>query len=156
MLTRAQQKLKNVPRRLSSPPMLAEADALQLPFPDSSFDLVVCAFGFRNLANYHAGLQEIWRVLRPGGEVGILEFSEPGSRWLAPLYSLYFHRLLPAIGEWLTGVKGAYRYFATSVDRFPGREEFTEWMRSARFQALRARKLTGGIAVLYVGQKPFP
>ena len=154
MLTLAQQKLNDAPRRLSSLPMLAEADALQLPFEDCSFDLVVCAFGFRNLANYHAGLDEIWRLLRPGGEVGILEFSEPGGRWLAPLYSLYFHRILPAIGEWLTGVGGAYRYLAASVDRFPGSEEFTEWMRSARFEALRARKLTGGIAVLYVGRKP--
>lgn len=155
MLTCAQQKLKHT--RLRPPslvPILSEADALEMPFRDGSFDLITCAFGFRNFANYHAGLEEIWRLLRPGGEVGILEFSEPGGRWLAPLYSFYFHRLLPKIGEWLTGVSGAYRYLASSVDRFPGSEEFTKWMRDARFSGLRVRKLTGGIAVLYVGQKP--
>lgn len=136
-------------------PVVAEADALQLPFADRTFDLVTCAFGFRNLANYRAGLDEIWRVLRPGGEAGILEFSAPGGA-IAPLYSFYFHRILPAIGEWVTGVGGAYKYLASSVDRFPGTEEFTGQMQAARFRAVRVRKLTGGIALLYIAQKPFP
>jgi len=152
MLTLAQQKLPALPNGRPTP-ALAEADALHLPFPDSSFDLVTCAFGFRNLANYDRGLEEIRRVLRPGGEVGILEFSEPGGRWLAPFYSFYFHRVLPTIGGWLTGAGGAYRYLATSVDRFPKNEEFTRWMQSANFDAVRMRKLTGGIAVLYSGRK---
>ena len=157
MMALAQEKLRVAKLRpTSKAPVLAEADALRLPFADNSFDLVACAFGFRNLANYHAGLEEIRRVLRPGGEVGILEFSEPGGRWLAPFYSFYFHRVLPAIGEWLTGVGGAYKYLASSVDRFPPSDEFTQWMQAASFHAVRVRKLTGGIAVLYVGQKPFP
>ena len=176
MLTRAQQKLrrkgtgnreqgtgqegsrepeepKGTLRQASSLPLLAEADALQLPFRDGCFDLVACAFGFRNLANYHAGLEEIRRVLRPGGEVGILEFSEPSGRWLAPIYSYYFHSVLPAIAEWLTGVPGAYRYLVRSVDHFPSKNEFLEWMRLAGFMGLRKRDLTGGITTLYVGQK---
>jgi demethylmenaquinone methyltransferase / 2-methoxy-6-polyprenyl-1,4-benzoquinol methylase len=154
MLRRARQKVERTKRpQRSSIFTLAEADALQLPFRDHSFDLVACAFGFRNLANYRAGLEEIHRVLRPGGEAGILEFSEPTGA-LAPLYSFYFHRILPALGEWITGVGGAYRYLTTSVDRFPGREEFMEMMQAAGFTAVRARKLTGGIAVLYAGRKP--
>lgn len=157
MLTLARQKLNNVTLPSSSRvPQLAEADALQMPFAEESFDLVTCAFGFRNLANYHSGLKEIWRLLRPGGQVGILEFSQPGGAWLAPFYSFYFHRVLPAIGEWLTGVNGAYRYLANSVDRFPASGEFMQWMQSAGFQAVRIRRLTGGIVVLYVAQKPFP
>ena len=163
MLTRAQQKLearspkqearRAVPRRRLLP-LLAEADALQLPFRNGCFDLVASAFGFRNLVNYHGGLAEIRRVLRPGGEIGILEFSEPSGKWIGPIYSYYFHTVLPAIAEWLTGVRGAYRYLASSVDRFPGRNEFLEWMRLAGFEELRSRKLSGGIAILYVGRKP--
>jgi demethylmenaquinone methyltransferase/2-methoxy-6-polyprenyl-1,4-benzoquinol methylase len=152
MLTRAQQKFKTAGLTdRSRVPVLAEADALHMPFADASFDLITCAFGFRNLANYNAGLEEIRRLLRPGGQVGILEFAEPAGL-LAPLYSFYFHRVLPTIGEWVTGVNGAYKYLASSVDRFPGREDFMEMMRSAGFENTRVRKLTGGITLLYVGQ----
>ncbi len=154
MLARAQAKVTaaKLPRQ-SRIPVLAEADAMQMPFAGASFDLITCAFGFRNLANYTGGLEEIRRLLRPGGQLGILEFSEPAGL-LAPLYSFYFHRILPAIGEWLTGVSGAYRYLASSVDRFPDTPEFVGMMHSAGFQELRVVKLTGGIALLYVGRKP--
>jgi demethylmenaquinone methyltransferase/2-methoxy-6-polyprenyl-1,4-benzoquinol methylase len=148
MLTRAADKL----RRQSLPPLLAEADALRLPFPDDCFDLVVCSFGFRNLANYRAGLAEIRRVLRPGGEVGILEFSEPKGL-LRPFYSFYFHRILPRVGECISGVKGSYSYLPGSVDRFPALEELVEWMRQASFAEPRARRLTGGIVTLYLAIK---
>lgn len=146
MLTRASEKL----RLRSLVPLVAEADALQLPFPDNSFDLVVCSFGFRNLANYRAGLEEIRRVLRAGGEVGILEFSEPRGP-LRPFYSFYFHRILPRVGEWVSGVKGSYSYLPGSVDRFPEPEELVEWMRAASLTQPRARRLTGGIVTLYMG-----
>jgi len=148
MLTRAGAKL----RQRALVPLIAEADALQLPFPDNSFDLVVCSFGFRNLANYRAGLQEILRVLRAGGEVGILEFSEPRGL-LRPLYSFYLHRILPRVGEWISGVKGSYGYLPGSVDRFPEPDELVAWMRQASFAQPRARKLTGGIVTLYLGSK---
>lgn len=149
MLTQAREKL----RRRSLPPLLAEADALRLPFPDGSFDLVACSFGFRNLANYQAGLQEIWRVLKPGGEIGILEFFRPNGRFVGPLYSFYFHRVLPAVGEWISGVPGSYSYLPGSVERFPEPEEFLEWLREAGFPEVSWRKLTFGIAVLYWGKK---
>src|SRR6185312_17450599 len=91
MLTRGKSKFQS--RAVAA----VEADALSLPFPDASFDLVVSAFGFRNLANYDAGLGEIYRVLRPNGEVGILDFSEPGGL-LGKLYGFYFRHVLPKIG----------------------------------------------------------
>ncbi len=82
----------------SRPIQWIEADALQLPFPDQNFDLVTSAFGFRNLADYDAGLREIFRVLRRGGECGILEFSEPQGM-MGRLYDLYFKSILPRIGR---------------------------------------------------------
>ena len=148
MLTRALEKL----RQRSLPPLVAEADALHLPFPDDAFDVVVCSFGFRNLANYRAGLTEIRRVLRPGGEVGILEFSEPRAL-LRPFYSFYFHHILPRVGEWISGVKGSYSYLPGSVDRFPAPEELVAWMGDLSFTEPRARRLTGGIVTLYLGTK---
>src|SRR3954463_14570352 len=99
MLARGQRKFS------SSAIVAVEADALQLPFPDRSFDLAVSAFGFRNLANYDAGLREIYRVLRPDGEVGILDFSEPGGI-LGKVYGFYFRNVLPKIGTMLSGVSG--------------------------------------------------
>src|SRR5689334_9626704 len=84
-----------------------EADALRLPLPDASMDLVVSAFGFRNLANYDAGLQEIFRVLKPGAEMGILDFSEPGGL-LGKVYGLYFRKILPRVGSLISGVRGPY------------------------------------------------
>ena len=149
MLTQARGKL----RRHALLPLVAEADALQLPFRDASFDLVACSFGFRNLANYRSGLQEIRRVLKPGGEVGILEFGAPRGRLIGALYSFYFHRILPGVGEWVSGVKGSYSYLPGSVDRFPDPDEFLAWMREAGFRAVSRREFTWGIAVLYVGKK---
>jgi len=86
-----------------------EADALHLPLADNSVDLVVSSFGFRNLANYDAGLREILRVLKPQGEVGILDFSEPGGLF-GKLYGFYFRKVLPRIGTLLSGVSGPYEY----------------------------------------------
>ena len=81
-----------------------EGDALQLPLPDCAFDLVVSAFGFRNLANYDRGLAEIFRVLKPGGEVGILDFGEPGGV-MGKLYRFYFRKILPRLGTLISGVR---------------------------------------------------
>lgn len=95
-----------------------EGDALHLPFPDASLDLVTAAFGFRNLTNYAEGLREIARVLRPGGQIGILECNQP-SGFNGLLYNLYFHRILPVLGGLLSGDRAAYRYLPASVQRFP-------------------------------------
>ena len=148
MLTQARTKLL----QRSLPPRVGEADALLLPFADGAFDLVVCSFGFRNLANYLEGLSEIYRVLRPDGEVGILDFSEPRGL-LKPFYSFYFHRILPWVGEWISGVPGSYSYLPGSVIRFPEPEEFLARMETAGFSLVRLRRLTGGIAMIYLGKK---
>ena len=129
-----------------------ETDALHLPFPDESFDLVVSAFGFRNLANYDAGLREIHRVLRPEGEIGILDFSEPGGL-LGKLYGFYFKRVLPKIGTMISGVSGPYSYLPASVSRFPSPEEMLGRMQIAGYRQTVWRPYTFGIAGLYRAAK---
>lgn len=125
-----------------------EADALQLPFPDESFDLVTSAFGFRNLADYDAGLQEIYRVLRPRGECGILEFSEPSGP-LGKLYNVYFKSVLPRIGRLISGSTGAYSYLPASVARFPSPDEMLRRMKAVGFQEPSWTPYTFGIAGLF-------
>ncbi len=129
-----------------------EADALQLPFPDNSFDVVTSAFGFRNLADYDAGLREIYRVLKPGGECGILEFSDPpGLR--GKIYGVYFKSVLPRIGKLISGDNGAYSYLPASVARFPSPTEMLGRMRHAGFQDAIWTPYTFGIAGLYRGRR---
>lgn len=129
-----------------------EADALRLPLPAASLDLVTSAFGFRNLADYDAGLREIARTLRPGGEVGILDFGEPGGL-LGKFYAIYFRRVLPALGTVISGVQGPYAYLPASVERFPAPEEMLQRMRAAGFAEVSWTPYTFGIAGLYRGKK---
>lgn len=125
-----------------------EADALNLPLADASVDLITTAFGFRNLANYRAGLEELHRVLRPGGELGILDFSEPGGV-LGRLYAFYFRRILPAIGARLSGTATPYTYLPNSVQAFPPPAEMGEMMRAAGFRDVSWTPYTFGVAGLY-------
>jgi demethylmenaquinone methyltransferase / 2-methoxy-6-polyprenyl-1,4-benzoquinol methylase len=129
-----------------------EADALQLPFASEQFDLITAAFGFRNLTDYDAGLREIARLLRPGGECGILEFGEPRGI-LGRLYRIYFKRILPAVGTVISGVKGPYAYLPASVERFPDPDEMLARMRQASFREASWTPYTFGIAGLYRGKK---
>ncbi len=129
-----------------------EADALNLPFPDRHFHLVTSAFGFRNLADYDAGLREIARVLQPGGQCGILDFSEPAGL-TGRLYRIYFKRVLPRIGTLLSGVRGPYAYLPNSVQRFPQPPEMLARMRRAGFREASWTPYPFGIAGLYRGIK---
>ena len=129
-----------------------EADALQLPFPNSHFDLVTAAFGFRNLADYDAGLSELVRILRPRGECGILDFSEPHGL-MGKIYRVYFKRVLPAVGTMISGIKGPYAYLPESVERFPAPAEMIERMRAAGFREVSWTPYTFGIAGLYRAKK---
>jgi len=129
-----------------------EADALCLPFPNQHFSLVTSAFGFRNLADYDAGLREIVRVLLPGGECGILDFSEP-TGVIGHLYRIYFKHVLPRVGTLLSGVRGPYAYLPNSVERFPQPQEMLDRMRRAGFREASWTPYTFGIAGLYRGKK---
>ncbi len=128
-----------------------EADALALPVPDASLDLITTAFGFRNLANYEKGLGEMRRALKPGGVAAILEFSTPPSPALGALYEFYSRRILPAIGGALSGDAGAYRYLPESVRRFPAAEELAARMAAAGFREVRFERMTAGIVALHTG-----
>jgi demethylmenaquinone methyltransferase/2-methoxy-6-polyprenyl-1,4-benzoquinol methylase len=136
----------------STTPGWIEADALNLPFLDAHFDLVTSAFGFRNLADYDAGLREIARVLRPGGECGILDFSEPKGL-MGAVYRTYFKQVLPRVGTLISGVRGPYAYLPASVERFPEPEEMLERMKRAGFAEASWTPYTFGIAGLYRGTK---
>ncbi len=129
-----------------------EADALRLPFPDGHFHLVTSAFGFRNLADYDAGLREIARVLAPGGECGILDFGEPGGL-IGHCYRFYFKNVLPTIGTALSGVRGPYAYLPASVERFPAPDEMLARMSQAGFREASWTPYTFGVAGLYRGVK---
>jgi demethylmenaquinone methyltransferase / 2-methoxy-6-polyprenyl-1,4-benzoquinol methylase len=151
MLQRAMEKSASVAKNGASPRWI-EADALSLPFTSSHFDLVTSAFGFRNLADYDAGLREIVRVLRSGGECGILDFGEPKGA-MGALYRIYFKQVLPRVGTMISGVRGPYAYLPASVERFPPPEEMLERMDRAGFAEATWTPYTFGIAGLYRGKK---
>jgi len=129
-----------------------EADAMRIPAADASFDLVVSAFGFRNLANYAGALAEIHRVLRPGGEMGILEINRPRGV-LGRMYLVYFERVLPWIGRMVSGSGVAYEYLPQSVARFPQPDRMLELMRGAGFEGAEWEPYTLGAVGLYRGRK---
>jgi len=146
MLQRARQK------SLGTLLSWVEGDALRLPFADGQFDLVTAAFGFRNLADYDAGLREVARLLKTGGEYGILDFGEPGGL-IGKVYRIYFKRVLPRVGTFISGVRGPYRYLPQSVERFPHPQEMLRRMQQAGFREVSWTPYTFGIAGLYRGRK---
>ncbi len=130
-----------------------EADALRLPFADASFDLVSCAFGFRNLANYERGLQEILRVLKPGGAAGVLEFAEPPGEVFGAFYRFYFRHVLPFLGGMISGNASAYSYLPSSVSKFPSPEDLKSQFERAGFVDVRFERWTGGVVTLHTGRR---
>ena len=145
MIERGRQKLAGRPVEF------IEADALALPLADASQDLVTSAFGFRNLADYTAGLREIRRVLQPGGSIGILDFSEPPGL-LGRAYRLYFRHVLPRVGGLISGSGASYRYLPASVERFPAPAVFLSMMREAGFAEVRWQPYLFGVAGLWSGR----
>ena len=127
-------------------------DCLNLPFEDQSFDLITIAFGLRNLADRGKGLAEMERVLRPGGRLIILEFSQP-YLWFRPLYYLYLRGILPWVARWLTGDRDAYLYLGTSIAGFPNREELCKEIEKAGFDQVQAKPLSFSIVALHEGRK---
>lgn len=149
MLDRAREKARRH-RRVAT---FAAADALQLPFASASFDLVTTAFGFRNLANYESGLREFARVLKPGGELGILEFTEPGNGPLAGIFRFYFRHILPRIGGAISGNNDAYTYLPGSVARFPSPDALAALMQTTGFTDVRIASWNFGSVILHAGRR---
>jgi demethylmenaquinone methyltransferase/2-methoxy-6-polyprenyl-1,4-benzoquinol methylase len=129
------------------------ADALALPIADGRVDGAIVAFGIRNLADLDAGLREAHRVLRPGARFVVLEFSTPRARLVRALYHLYFHRVLPLVGRFVSGHRTAYRYLPESVTNFPDEAELARRMQRAGLTNVRWQSLTFGIAALHWGEK---
>jgi demethylmenaquinone methyltransferase/2-methoxy-6-polyprenyl-1,4-benzoquinol methylase len=127
--------------------------AQQMPYADASFDTVTCAYGVRNFANMDEGLSEMYRVLRTGGELMVLEFSYPTNPVIRWGYDLYFTHILPFIGNLFSRDKGAYSYLNRSVKNFPYGEAFCQHLRKAGFTQIKATPLTFGISTIYTAVK---
>jgi len=136
-------------RRKSTSIEWIQGDALALPFPDSSFDVVTVGFGVRNVSDLEGGLAELRRVLRPGGRVGVLDITTPRGV-LRPFYSVWFDRVVPLLGKVLPGGT-AYTYLPASVRRFPSAEELAGLIRTAGFEQVGYRLFAGGIVALHIG-----
>ena len=149
MLVRAREKAAAGHRAV----VFSAADALHLPFPDASFDLITTAFGFRNLANYEEGLREFARVLKPGGEVGILEFTDPVSGPLAGLFRFYFKNVLPRIGAAISGNAEAYKYLPGSVSKFPSPPELSALIEKCGFRDVRIASWNFGSVILHTARR---
>lgn len=131
-----------------------EADAMRIPLDDDQFDIVSVAFGLRNVADTDAGLREMTRVCKPGGQVAVLEFSTPQWQPFKAIYSWYFRNILPKIGQWLArNGQSAYNYLPESVGQFAQGEELANMMRTAGLDEVKYVPLTLGVATLYIGTK---
>ena len=149
-LGRKKVKARNMDGRVE----LINGDSEALPFANAAFDAATVAFGVRNFENLHRGLCEMQRVIRPGGRIAVLEFSQPRSFPIKQLYWFYFDHLLPLFGKVVSKDQSAYTYLPESVKHFPDGENFLAEMRKAGFDRCNARPLTFGIATLYIGHVP--
>jgi demethylmenaquinone methyltransferase/2-methoxy-6-polyprenyl-1,4-benzoquinol methylase len=158
MLALAAPKFASAARSAAAPadrrqPSVLNADALSLPFADASFHAATVSFGLRNVADLDRALEELARVLRPGGELGVLEFTVPAWQPLRGLYLFYFQHLLPKVGSLLSKDPTAYTYLPSSVLDFPQRAAFTARLEAAGFASATSTSLSGGILALYRGRK---
>ena len=129
------------------------ADAERLPFEDDSFDCVTIGFGLRNVTDKAAALRSMYRVLKPGGQLLVLEFSKPVAPGLVPLYDAYSFNVLPLLGRFVAGDAASYRYLAESIRMHPDQETLLEMLRAAGFAQARYHNLSGGIVALHRGYK---
>ncbi len=149
MLIQGLQKVRSA----KLPVELAEADALQVPAQSDCFDVVTMAFGLRNLESVEGGLREIYRLVKPGGRSAILEFSHPQIPVFRHLFQFYFTRLLPRIGNAISGSNFAYQYLPDSVRQFPDQKKLAQMMESIGFSNVEYYNLFGGVAAIHIGDK---
>lgn len=146
MLDEAVKKQAALPRRTLI--TFRQGDGLALPLPDQAFDALTISFGLRNMADRHKALSEMRRVLRPGGRLFVLEFSQPFF-WFRPFYYAYLKGVLPLIAGFVTGDRSAYEYLGGSIEQFPARADLSAEIRRAGFETVRATPLTFGIVALH-------
>ncbi len=131
-----------------------QADAECLPFADNSFDCVTISFGLRNVTDQARALHSMLRVLRPGGKLLILEFSQPKNAVLSKAYDAYSFSVLPALGKLITNDSSSYRYLAESIRKHPDQETLKDMIFDAGFEEVEYHNMTGGIVALHTGVKP--
>ncbi len=151
MLKKAKEKLAKHP--LAIPVQLLQEDAEQLPFADNSFDAITVGFGVRNFEHLEQGLKELYRVLRKGGRVVILEPGEPSQPIIKNLFQWYFHRFLPTLGGWISGHKEAYAYLPASVAQFPKPQKFLHLCKQIGYQNPHYFRWSFGACLCYVLEK---
>jgi len=151
MLARAAPKIRK--KRIHEQCVLLEADGLRLPFPPGTFHGVTVAFGVRNLADMDTGLLEMLRVLRPGGKLVVLEFSSPSAPVLSSLYRMYLERILPRLGDVVSGRRGPYGYLSSTISGFPDPASLAGRIRELGFAAVGWTCLTGGIVAIHSARK---
>lgn len=130
-----------------------EGDGMALPFASSTFDAATAAFGLRNFANWQEGLNEMHRVLKPGGRLAILEFASPTLPGFRQIYDLYFDRVLPRVGGILSGNLAGYKHLNKSVRKFPDQKAFSQMLSESNFDKVEYQNLMTGICAIYVGTK---
>lgn len=130
-----------------------QANAESLPFPDNYFDLITMAFGLRNVTDKDAALRSMLRVLKPGGQLMVLEFSKPVIKPLTPIYDTYSFKILPMLGKLITNDSDSYQYLAESIRKHPDQETLKGMMEDAGFERCEYNNLTGGIVALHRGYK---
>jgi len=130
-----------------------QADAEKLPFIDNYFDCISIAFGLRNVTNKLAALQSMYRVLKPGGKILILEFSHTQIPWLKKLYDVYSFNVIPKLGELITKDRESYQYLVESIRMHPGQADLKKWLEEAGFEEVEYVNLCGGIVALHKGFK---
>jgi demethylmenaquinone methyltransferase/2-methoxy-6-polyprenyl-1,4-benzoquinol methylase len=140
-------------RRSAAPVLIAEGDALSAPFQDCQFDAVTIAFGLRNLTSITRGLEEIRRLLKPGGTAAILEFSRPVVTLFGPVFQFYFAHILTRVGNAVSRSRHAYSYLHDSVREFPDQQALSNMMLRVGFSNVAYYNLSGGVAALHLGQK---
>ena len=144
--------VKQGKRRGSNNITFRQGDGMALPLPDGSFDAVTISFGLRNMADRHKSLTEMHRVLRSGGKVYVLEFSQPWA-WFRPIYYFYLKHILPRIAGLVTGDKGAYDYLCGSISDYPGHAAMADELRHAGFSEVGVMRMTAGVVAIHHGRK---
>lgn len=150
MLAHGREKVKRA--GLDARVTLVRGDAADLPFAEGTFDAVTVAFGVRNFEDLSHGVQGMFKVLKPGGRLFVLEFSRPNGL-ISPFYRFYFHRVMPFIGRMISKDSAAYSYLPASVDAFPEGAAFEAVLRACGGREVKSERLTGGIATLYTARK---